>query len=214
MSFINKEYPLTLKITNTLGISESEIRSVSDVNVVMNDRLTLRMIPTLAIPKQQMPTILKLNYDTGIAPINDYGESVMRAILTDANEPKVHITSTSRTVRRQAEIMYDEDSKKANIKRGKDGLEVMALRDKMKQEKKAKGEIMDAMEAKIHELGPYKVSNHLGDVSKLITLDIGKRLFKNRNWQDFTVILDKYIKKGVVKKYINETNAFHIEIII
>jgi hypothetical protein len=194
---------LSLKTTDTLGL-QNQITNLDSMEM-LNFNIHLKLAKSL--PSQ----VANLKYAAGISRISLVGENVVKAILSEAGELNVMITSTNRTVRRQAEIMYSPNDK---VKRNKNGRTVRALRDKMKNEGFSEAATIDAMEAKILELGQNTISNHLNDT--YITIDLGKNAFKNKNWAVFTKILDDYKKKGKIHDYIDEippNNCFHIEIL-
>ncbi len=119
----------------------------------------------------------------------------------------IRITSTARTPEQQAQVMLD-NIKKHGLQSQLDlyanpGDKVCLVYDP----KKSDNQNLEAMIAKIYELGPTTVSHHCVDPTQLNTLDISKNGLSNIN-----CFLDALKKAGIF--YIDEpqNNCIHIEI--
>ena len=124
----------------------------------------------------------------------------------NSNNTKIHITSTVRTPRKQAEIMYSyivsEGLQNQYTLYGPNGDKVIDVYVKNKKLNKSKDEIINAMEAKIKELGPDNVSRHCGDHSKRNVFDISYNPTKLTNAKSISKFIDE-----------KKRNCYHIEII-
>lgn len=123
------------------------------------------------------------SYDTEGHNRNKLSELSQKAVdevtLFNMGSP-VYVTSVSRSPRRQAEIMYQnlKGGKKMDAQKrlyGQYGDMVLNVFD----EHKSKEENIRAMEAKIEEVGPFKVSHHCGRSDSLEVFDVSITSIKN-----------------------------------
>ncbi|MDR2917523.1 MAG: hypothetical protein LBV74_22245 [Tannerella sp.] len=140
---------------------------------------------------------------------------IIKKIADASKNPTVHITSSVRTPRRQAEIMYEQTvslgiAAQYNLY-GSNGDKIIDVYVVKTKEKKTKDEIIQAMEDKINEIGAYEVSKHCGDHTVLNVFDISRSRLKNPN--DFLTEANKYLNSEI-KTIINERDreCYHFEI--
>jgi hypothetical protein len=123
-------------------------------------------------------TSITLTYSSSAdsSVITDYVEGVIKDVLKAAGENSATITSTTRTAADQARVMYNNLEKhgEAHQKKlyGSAGDKVIDVWVTEKKAGKSEAEIKSAMESKINELGPSKVSRHCGDPTKKVAVDI------------------------------------------
>ena len=98
---------------------------------------------------------------------------------------------------------------------GPNGDKVIDAYVKNKKLNKSKDEIVNAMEAKIKELGPDNVSRHCGNHSKRNVFDISYNPTKLANAKSFLQQINLKVKDKSISKFIDEKkrNCYHIEII-
>jgi hypothetical protein len=141
--------------------------------------------------------------------------NIIKKIADASKNPTVYITSSVRTPRKQAEIMYDQTVSLDTAAQYKlystNGDKIIDVYVAKQKEKKTKEEIIKAMEDKINEIGAYKVSKHCGDHTKLNVFDIYRSRLKNP--KDFLTEANKYLNSEI-KTIINETDrgCYHFEI--
>ena len=149
--------------------------------------------------------------------VSDNSLNIIREIAKASNNKRIYITSTIRTPREQAEIMYryieleGVDIQKALYAEA--GGKVVDVYVDGKAVNHSKNDIIDAMEKKINELGPTSVSKHCGNaetIQKINVFDISSSRLSNP--QDFLLEAQK---NNNISKIINEyqRNCYHIEII-
>ena len=102
-----------------------------------------------------------------ISLVSEYSKNILRQIAKNSNYTRVVISSTARTPRRQAEIMYNNIVNKGMREQRKTykqpGQRVLDVYEIQKKAGKNKEEIIQAMINKINELGASKVSTHCED---------------------------------------------------
>jgi hypothetical protein len=145
--------------------------------------------------------------------LSGYTSTVVTDILKAAGIESATITSTTRTPGDQARVMYDNivangvASQKALY--AATGDQVIAVYEKLHAEKKTESEIVDAMKAKIVELGPSNVSKHCADPSQLNVVDIAPSSIKDRAAFEKAVEADKRVV-GFLKP--PQDPAYHLPI--
>lgn len=131
---------------------------------------------------------------------------------------KIYITSTVRTPRKQAQIMYSyivsEGLQNQYNLYGPNGDKVIDVYVSQKRLNKNKEEIVKAMEEKINKLGADNVSRHCGNHAIRNVFDISYNPQKMKNPKGFLQQINLKVKDGTISKFINESkrNCFHIEI--
>jgi hypothetical protein len=143
--------------------------------------------------------------------------NVLTEILLNARLASCMITSTSRTPADQARIMFNnvvsrgvEDQKKLYAAPGRAVIEEFA---RAKNAGKDNAGIIAAMEAKIREVGPERVSHHCADPAKLNVVDIAPSSVANG--AGFAHAVQSAVATGKVSRFLTPGNndpAFHIEI--
>lgn len=123
-----------------------------------------------------MPVIQFSNPARDLAKVTQYSLKVLQDIMSVSGVPRVIITSTARTPAEQARIMFENIERHGidHQKRlyGNYGDRVIDHYLILKQSGKNRSEIITGMTAKIYQLGPGKVSRHVGDPLKLNVVDI------------------------------------------
>ena len=151
--------------------------------------------------------------------ISESSIKLLKEMAKNSNNTKIHITSTVRTPRKQAQIMYSyivsEGLQNQYTLYGPNGDKVIDVYVKNKKLNKSKDEIINAMEAKIKELGPDNVSRHCGNHSKRNVFDISYNPTKLANAKSFLQQINLKVKDKSISKFIDEKkrNCYHIEII-
>ena len=151
--------------------------------------------------------------------ISESSIKLLKEMAKNSNNTKIHITSTVRTPRKQAQIMYSyivsEGLQNQYTLYGPNGDKVIDVYVKNKKLNKSKDEIINAMETKIKELGPDNVSRHCGNHSKRNVFDISYNPTKLANAKSFLQQINLKVKDKSISKFIDEKkrNCYHIEII-
>ena len=147
--------------------------------------------------------------------ISSYSLNIIKQIARNSNNPKVTITSTTRTPMEQAKEMYNGCLEYGITEQyklyGSNGDKVIKVYEDL-HKTKTRQEIIQAMYEKIIELGAHNVSNHcVEDISKINAIDISIWRLKNPN--DFKKEIQKFEKLQKLK-FIDETKrqCYHIEI--
>ncbi|MEI6408221.1 MAG: hypothetical protein WCR52_02465 [Bacteroidota bacterium] len=162
------------------------------------------------------PTIA---YSPGVnkSVISAHAIDVIVSILKDSTNTSAKITSSARTPHEQAQAMYNNivnqgvDAQKKLY--GPYGDKVIDVFIAQKAAGKSHIEIVDAMEAKIIELGPGNVSRHCADFRKLVVVDIAPSSIANKS--AFVTISNQYKTKGLLSEFLQPTDgdpAYHLEI--
>ena len=142
--------------------------------------------------------------------------NVIKDMLRNSNNFSARITSTARTPKDQARAMYNNlIGSPQNIITQRNlyrppGQQVIDVFEKEQQAGKTKVEILNAMEAKIWELGPGKVSRHCADFTKLVVLDIAPSSIKHKSEFVTEVKSDERVSKFLGPS--SGDRAYHIEI--
>ncbi|HJQ35335.1 MAG TPA: hypothetical protein VJ866_24500 [Pyrinomonadaceae bacterium] len=169
---------------------------------------------------QQQPSI-KFGDKANQAVVSVHTIGVLTDILRAANCDSCLITSTSRTPADQARIMFN-NIRGTGKNQGFDaqlglyaapGQAVVREYKKAKDAGKSDDQIKAAMEAKIREVGPDKVSHHCSDPAKLNVVDVSPGSVAHP--QAFQKAVNAAMAKGKVSRFLTPGNndpAFHIEI--
>lgn len=137
--------------------------------------------------------------------VSDYSISVIVDVMNETGENSIQVNSTMRTPEDQARIMYDLVKTGGMAEQKKlYGVNGRAVLDKYPNQQ--------AMVDKINEIGPSKVSNHLGDTSKINVVDISRYvgLKRPRNFAE-KLQADKRVQK-VLSPWNSKDRAIHTEI--
>jgi len=149
--------------------------------------------------------------------VSEHSRSILSSILDSAGLPSCVITSTVRTPAGQARAMF-VNIEAASIQKqldlyGPAGQTVIREYQRLKPLGHGRQVILGAMEAKILELGPGKVSRHCADPSALNVIDIAPSSIANR--RRFLSALEQAKAAGEISTFYSPANgdpAFHIEI--
>jgi len=168
--------------------------------------------PAAAAPAAGQPTIT-FGTNANRAVVSSSTLDVLKDILRAAGESKATITSTARTPQDQARAMYANCE--ADLARQKQlynpatGGKVIAAYEEAKKAKKSKAEIIAAMEAKIREIGPSKVSKHCADPAVVGVIDVAPSSITHKQAFIKAVAADSR-----VSKFLKPPNdpAYHLEI--
>ncbi|WP_300742754.1 hypothetical protein [uncultured Helicobacter sp.] len=147
-----------------------------------------------------------------ISLISGYSRNILKHIAQKSGYSKVVISSTARTPKRQAEIMYDNIVRKGMQEQRRTyktpGQKVLDTYEAQKKANKNKEEIIQAMTNKINELGASNVSKHCADFKIVNVVDIPhSSLGKNKD--KFKSEAIKLLGKTNV---LDENNCYHIVI--
>jgi hypothetical protein len=111
--------------------------------------------------------------------VSQHSLDILKDILTAAGLTSATITSTARNAADQARAMYDNLQNKGVAHQkalyGPAGDQVIDVYVAAKAEGKSPTQIKAAMEAKITEIGPARVSRHCADPTRLNVFDVGPR---------------------------------------
>ena len=148
--------------------------------------------------------------------VSKKSKDLLKKVGRKSKNYTVNITSTIRSARKQAEIMYNQTvsngTKAQKALYGGNGDKIIDVYIAQLAKKKTKEQIITKMEEKINKIGPSKVSNHCGDSSVMNVIDISSRRLDNP--KDFLTELEKAKANNEIDKVLNETdrNCYHIEI--
>ena len=119
-----------------------------------------------------------IEFDTNAraTDVSDHSRGVLKDVMETAGVFRVLISSTARGPYDQARVMYDNIKSKgvAHQKKlyAKAGDKVIDAYVTAKAAGKNRTEIIAAMEAKVIEVGPRRVSNHAADLTKMNVFDV------------------------------------------
>ncbi len=149
--------------------------------------------------------------------VSEYSKGILRGVLEDAGLKSCVITSTVRSPARQAKAMFTNIELTSIDKQlalySAAGDQVILEYKRLKPLGHGRQVILDAMESKILELGPGKVSRHCADPKSLNVIDIAPSSISNA--QNFLSALQRAKNAGKVSKFFSPANgdpAFHVEI--
>lgn len=179
-------------------------------------------LKTTSNPKFQN---LVANYEPGIVfgpnavstVITPYVLGVIKDILKGAGEQNATITSTKRMPVQQATAMFRNLENigiaKQRLLYGNLGNLIIDVYEQQKAAESDKDTIIRAMTEKINELGPERISKHMGDFNKLAVVDIAPSSITNH--PAFRNAVKKELESGRVRHAILDLDkdpAFHLEI--
>lgn len=149
--------------------------------------------------------------------VSEHSKNVLRGVLDAVGLSSCVITSTVRSPGRQAKAMY-VNIEATSIQRqldlyGAAGDQVILEYSRLKPLGHGRQVIVDAMEAKIVDLGPGIVSRHCADPATLNVIDIAPSSISKP--QLFLAALQQAKDSGLVSKFFSPANgdpAFHVEI--
>jgi hypothetical protein len=173
--------------------------------------------PDFVVRPRQAPAV---GFGSGAnsSAVSGHSHQILQDIMQQSGVASIKITSTSRGPEDQARAMYDNLQRKgveSQLRLYGDGGDQVI---RAYQAAKAKGwdrqKILDAMEAKIRELGPANVSSHAADLSRLNVVDIAPSSIPSNQRADFVAALKGYVKATPGAKFIGPPDdpAFHLEI--
>jgi hypothetical protein len=144
--------------------------------------------------------------------VTDYTLNVLANILRDANQPYLIITSLQRTPRQQASAMYNNIVSKGVASQynlyGSGGDAIINVYVSEKAKSSTPTEIKNAMTSAI-VTNDWQYDHRADGITKAV-VDISFRELKSIG--TMTVSLQKWKNKGVVSKFIDESDHFHVEI--
>lgn len=147
--------------------------------------------------------------------VTDYSLKVLLDILEAAGVSSAVISSTARDPYNQARVMYQNiEAKGVSAQKSlyrAPGRMIIDEYVKAKNEGKNRDGIIAAMEAKIIEVGPMKVSHHAADPKVLNVFDVAPSSIPNTLKQRFekAVKADKRVQKFLVPP---SDPGYHLEI--
>lgn len=123
-----------------------------------------------------MPVIIFLNPARDAATVSPYSKKILEAILKKSGIAQVTITSSARTAKDQARIMYENITRHgvAHQKKlyGPNGDKIIDEYTSLSAAGKSQADIISGMSNKIISLGPGNVSKHAANPKKLNVVDI------------------------------------------
>ena len=148
------------------------------------------------------------------ADVTPYSRGVLEDILRTAGLKRAVVSSTSRTPKDQARVMYNnlevhgvKAQRELYAAAGDKVIDVYA-------ESKAAGKTADGikqdMEEKINRLGPTRVSKHASDPKVLNVFDVAPSSIKNRHAFEKAVKDDKRVSKFLTPA--KSDPGYHIEV--
>jgi len=158
---------------------------------------------------------MEIKFGTNTKPesVTAYSLKVLEDILTAAGLTSCTISSTARTPTDQARVMYNNivgtsvaAQKKLYAAAGDLIIDEYV---KAKAANKTATEIKAAMEAKINEIGPTKVSHHASDPSVLCVFDVAPSSVANKSSFEKAVRADQRVNKFLLPP---DDPGYHLEI--
>ena len=145
--------------------------------------------------------------------VTAFSTKVLEDILTAAALTSCTISSTARTPKDQARVMFNNivatgvaAQKKLYAAAGDLVIDEFV---KAKAANKTPTEIKAAMEAKIHEVGPTKVSHHAADPNVLCVFDVAPSSISDKSSFEKAVRKDKRVSKFLLRP---NDPGYHLEI--
>lgn len=199
----------------------NQIRSIFNRLITSNNSSVVPdsppvIAPTPASTESNAP-IIEYNPDVNKTVISVYAIEVITNILKDSGNTRARITSSERTPAAQAQAMYHNivlkgvDTQKRLY--GPSGDKVIDVYIQQKAMGKSPSEILEAMTAKIVEVGPSNISHHLADFTKLVVVDIAPSSVVYQN--EFIATASKYKTNGILSEFFHPGDgdpAYHLEI--
>ena len=158
---------------------------------------------------------MQIKFGTNAKPesVTEYSIKVLEDILTAATLSSCTISSTARTPKDQARVMYNNIVATGVAAQKKlyaaAGDEVIDEYVRAKLENKSPAEIKAAMEAKINQLGPTKVSHHAADPKVLCVFDVAPSSIGNKQRFEKAVRADKRVSKFLLPP---QDPGYHLEV--
>jgi hypothetical protein len=160
---------------------------------------------------------IKFTPTADASAVSKHSRSIIRAALLRSDNASCTITSTTRTPARQALAMLKniESTSVADQLNlyGPAGRAVIREYERLNSQDHDQKTILSAMEAKINEIGPSKVSRHCADPSNLNVIDIAPSSIAQPG--KFMAALEDAKLNGSISRFFSPANhdpAFHLEI--
>ena len=157
--------------------------------------------------------IIDFGPKTNPPDVTDYSMTVLEDILRSAHLCKATISSTSRSPKEQARVMFqniESQGVKAQKKLyGPFGDQVIDVYAASKAANKTADQIKADMEAKIVELGPTNVSHHASDPNILNVFDVAPSSITDRPAFERAVRAEPRVKKFLLPP---DDPGYHLEI--
>jgi hypothetical protein len=159
--------------------------------------------------------VLRIKFGTNAKSesVTEYSLKVLEDILTAAGLTSCTISSTARTPRDQARVMYNNivatgvaAQKKLYAAAGDAVIDEYV---KAKRENKSPTEIKAAMEARLNQLGPTKISHHAADPNLLCVFDVAPSSIGNKRSFEKAVRADKRVSKFLLPP---QDPGYHLEV--
>lgn len=148
-----------------------------------------------------------------ISLVPEYSKNILRQIAKNSNYTRVVISSTARTPRWQAEIMYNNiianGLQKQRDTYKQPGQRVLDVYEIQKKAGKSKEEIIQTMTNKINDLGASSVSTHCADFNIVNVVDIPHSSL-GVNKTDFKSQAQKLQREGKITQILDENGCYHI----
>jgi hypothetical protein len=156
--------------------------------------------------------ILKLGPNAETSGVSLDSIRMLQNILDSAGLSDATITRTTSSPADQARIMYNQLEAGTISTYTAYGQQVIDVYNREKQAGLPPSQIEADMLAKINALGPYNVSHHIGDPSKLNVVDIDPKSIANKT--AFINAVNAATDAGLISKFLQPPHdpAYHIEI--
>lgn len=160
--------------------------------------------------------IVKFADSVDASVVSEKSLKIIKDNMNTASVTELMITSTSRTVQKQAEVMYNNceatgvDTQLAIY--GDSGKKVINKYKELKDAKKTKDEIISGMTSEIEDVKKTNTTafQHTGDHTKKNVFDIGQSSITPQNNK---ADLEKNLKADTkINLMLNENSCFHVEI--
>ena len=160
-----------------------------------------------------MPVEIKFGPNAKKESVTNFSLLVLEDILQKAGLTSATISSTARSPSEQARVMFN-NIVATSVARQKQlyaaaGDLVIDVYVKAKKAGKTPVEIKAAMEAKINELGPTKISHHAADPNVLCVFDVAPSSIAKKSAFEKAVKADKRVKKFLMPPL---DPGYHLEI--
>ncbi|WP_220272088.1 DUF5675 family protein, partial [Helicobacter didelphidarum] len=185
-----------------------------EYNINTNDRVIVRL--EVEYGEEDLSNIEVVGQNgIDISLVSEHSKNILRKIAKNSNYTRVVISSTARTPRRQAEIMYNNiiqnGMKQQRNTYKAPGQQVLNTYENQKKAGKSKEEIIQAMTNIINKLGASNVSRHCADFNVVNVVDIPhsslgqtKEIFKSE--------VEKLISSSKITQVLDENGYYHIVI--
>ena len=148
-----------------------------------------------------MPVEIKFGPNAKKDSVTNFSLLVLEDILQKAGLTSATISSTARTPADQARVMFNniEATSVAKQKQLYAAAGDLVIDEYVKAKKAGKTpvEIKAAMEAKINEIGPTKISHHAADPNVLCVFDVAPSSIAKKAAFEKAVTADKRVKKFI-----------------